>query len=165
MNFYNFILKMILIYFHLKSDLYKLLKEKNLNPLFLKITFNPILIKEIEFIYLFLKKNIFWTILLKNYFLGQLYLQNNFWTILSKTISNSIKNIFFLKTFFWIFINKKNFLLLKKYFLKYYFIKTCLLNCSSYLNKIYDLFDIQFCTQQINIYKQILTEINKIKNK
>ena len=50
MNFYNFILKMILIYFHLKSDLYKLLKEKNLNPLFLKITFNPILTKEKEFI-------------------------------------------------------------------------------------------------------------------
>ena len=46
-----------------KSDLYKLLKKnmtlfakeflikKKLNPLFLKITFNPILIKEKEFIF------------------------------------------------------------------------------------------------------------------
>ena len=65
MNFYNFIFKKK--YFDLfsfkKSDLYKLLKKnmtlfakeflikKKLNPLFLKITFNPILIKEKEFIF------------------------------------------------------------------------------------------------------------------
>ena len=40
------------------------LKKKYLNPLFLKFTFNPILIKEKEFIL----KSFFWTILLKNNF-------------------------------------------------------------------------------------------------
>ena len=41
--------------------------------------------------------------------------------------------------------------------MNYYFIKTCLLNCSSYLNKISDLFDIKLYTlsnyTQTNIYK------------
>ena len=59
MNFYNFIYKSILIHFHLKkSDVYKLFKKTTLfakeffflNLLFLKNTFNPILIKEKEFI-------------------------------------------------------------------------------------------------------------------
>ena len=60
MNFHIFIYKSILIHFHFKkSDLYKLLKKKH-TTLFAK-----------EF-------------LIKNEFLGQLYLQNNFWTIFIK---------------------------------------------------------------------------------
>ena len=58
---------------------------------------------------------------------------------------------------------KKKILVLRRIFWNYYFIKTYLLNCSSYLNKISDLFNIKFCKQQINIYKQIFTELIKIK--
>ena len=47
--------------------------------------------------------------------------------------------------------------------MNYYFIKTCLLNCSSYLNKISGLFDIKLYTQRVNIYKQIFMKINKNK--
>ena len=61
MNFYNFIYKSILIHFHFKKVIFTnhlnditlfakeiLIKKKNkdLNSLFLKNTFNPILIKE-----------------------------------------------------------------------------------------------------------------------
>ena len=52
---------------------------------------------------------------------------------------------------------------MKKNILNYYFIKTYLLNYSSYLNKISDLFDVQFYTQQVNIYEQIFLELIKTK--
>ena len=64
-------------------------------------------------------------------------IKNNVLNLYKKTIF-SIP----LKTFFWIFINKINFLLLRRIFQKYYFIKTYLLNYSSYLNKKIYLFNI-----------------------
>ena len=75
----------------------KLIKKKNkdLNPLFLKNTFSPILIKEKEFIF----KKYFWTILLKinfwdNFIYKTIFIkQRNFFdNVIKNKFSNSIKN-------------------------------------------------------------------------
>ena len=64
-----------------KKDFYSILVKKTLGTLFMKITLNPILIKEITF--LKKKKKSFWTILLKFNFWEILFKNQNFEQFLS----------------------------------------------------------------------------------